>query len=45
MLSDFYKENPESKIWLIDELDAVGPFYFNFDKKKSIIFGQIILIN
>ena len=25
MLSDFYKENPESKIWLIDELDTEFP--------------------
>lgn len=39
MLSDFYKENENSKIWLIDDLDgSFGPFLFSFDKKTIYNF-------
>lgn len=34
MLSDFYKNNPNDKIWWVKELDSVGQFLFSFDKKK-----------
>lgn len=34
MLSDFYKNNPNDKIWWIENLDKVGEFLFSFDKKK-----------
>lgn len=34
MLSDFYKNNPNDKIWWIDNLETVGEFLFSFDKKK-----------
>lgn len=34
MLSDFYKENENDKIWWIDNLDEVGQFLFSFDKKQ-----------
>ena len=39
MLSDFYKNNPNDKIWWVDKLDenlhpVVGEFLFSFDKKK-----------
>ena len=38
MLSDFYKETKNSKIWRVDELDTVGKFLFSFDKKKIYNF-------
>lgn len=34
MLSDFYKNNPNDKIWWIDNLETSGEFLFSFDKKK-----------
>ena len=34
MLSDFYKQNKNDKIWWIDDLDTKGVFLFSFDKKK-----------
>lgn len=34
MLSDFYKNNKNDKIWWVDEIDTVGKFLFSFDKKK-----------
>lgn len=34
MLSDFYKENENDKIWWITDLEHVGQFLFSFDKKK-----------
>lgn len=33
MLSDFYKNNPDDKIWWVEDLDTVGQFLFSFDKK------------
>ena len=34
MLSDFYKQNKNDKIWWIDNIDTIGEFLFSFDKKK-----------
>lgn len=34
MLSEFYKNNPNDKIWWRDDLDKIGEFIFSFDKKK-----------
>lgn len=34
MLSDFYKNNKNDKIWWVNDLDSVGEFLFSFDKKK-----------
>ena len=42
MLSDFYKNNPEDKIWWVDRIEIIdgqiepvdGEFLFSFDKKK-----------
>ena len=33
MLSDFYKNDPNDKIWWIDKLDSFGEHLFSFDKK------------
>lgn len=35
MLSDFYKNNPDDKIWWKEDLDKIGEFIFSFDKKKE----------
>ena len=32
--SDFYKNNEESKIWWIDNIDFKGELLFSFDHKK-----------
>lgn len=40
MLSDFYKENENSIIWQIDDLDSVGKFLFSFDKKTIYNFWE-----
>ena len=34
MLSDFYKQNKNDKIWWIDDLDSIGKHMFSFDKIK-----------
>lgn len=34
MLSDFYKQNENDKVWWTDKLDTVGEFLFSFDQKK-----------
>lgn len=34
MLSDFYKENEEDRIYWVSNLDTVGEHLFSFDKKK-----------
>lgn len=31
---NFYKNNPEDKIWWIDDPDIIGEWLFSFDKKK-----------
>nr|DAL46669.1 MAG TPA_asm: hypothetical protein [Caudoviricetes sp.] len=31
---DFYKTDPEDKIWWLDTLDVDGEFLFSFDQKK-----------
>ena len=33
--SDFYKNNEESKIWWIDNIDFRGELLFSFDQKKN----------
>ena len=35
MLSDYYKNEPEDKVWWIDDLDSKGDILFSFDKKKN----------
>lgn len=40
MLSDFYKDNENSKIWRIDDMDSVGKFLFTFDKKTIYNFWE-----
>ena len=34
MLSNFYKQNKNDKIWWIDDLDFIGKHMFSFDKVK-----------
>ena len=34
MLSDFYKNNKNDKIWWIEDLDSIGKHLFSFDKIK-----------
>lgn len=34
ILSDFYKQNENDKVWWTDKLDTVGEFLFSFDQKK-----------
>ena len=34
MLSDFYKNDPDDKIWWIDDFEQTGVWLFSFDKKK-----------
>ena len=34
MLSDFYKNNKNDKIWWVENLDSRGELLFSFDKKK-----------
>lgn len=31
---NFYKINPDDKIWWIDNPDTIGEWLFSFDKKK-----------
>ena len=31
---NFYKNNPDDKIWWIDNPDTIGEWLFSFDKKK-----------
>ena len=38
MLSDFYKNNPNDKIWWVDKLDSLVEHLFSFDKKKIYNF-------
>ena len=37
---DFYKENPEDKIWLVETPDTIGEMLFSFDKKHIFNFFQ-----
>jgi hypothetical protein len=32
--SKFYKENPDDKIWWVDNQEEKGVWLFSFDKKK-----------
>ena len=34
MLSDFYKNNPDDRIWWCSNLEKIGEHLFSFDKKK-----------
>lgn len=34
MLSDFYKNDPNDKIWWVDDTDLTGAWLFSFDKEK-----------
>lgn len=33
-LSDFYHNEPDDKIWWVNNTDTIGEFLFSFDKKK-----------
>lgn len=33
-LSDFYKNEPNDKIWWVDDTEQTGVWLFSFDKKK-----------
>lgn len=37
-LSDWYKNEPNDKIWWRDNLDTVGEYLFSFDKKTLLNF-------
>ena len=32
---DFYKDEPNNKIWWLDNYDVIGEHIFSFDKKKT----------
>lgn len=32
--SDFYKNDPKSRVFWIDHIDVIGEFLFSFDRKK-----------
>ena len=34
MLSDFYKENENDRIWWVDDTETTGEWLFSFDKEK-----------
>ena len=34
MLSDFYKDEPNNKIYRVEDIGTVGKLLFSFDKKK-----------
>jgi hypothetical protein len=34
VLSDFYKENENDRIWWVDDTETTGEWLFSFDKKK-----------
>lgn len=34
LLSDFYKNNDDDKIYWVENLETTGEFLFSFDKKK-----------
>ena len=40
MRSDWYKDEPASRIWRIDDLDRNGTFLFSFDKKTILNFWE-----
>ena len=40
----FYKKKDNDKIWLVEEIGYIGKLLYSFDKKKYIIYGQIIHI-
>ena len=40
MLSDWYKNEPEDKVWWRDDLESKGLFLFSFDKKKTFNLFQ-----
>ena len=31
---NFYKNNPDDKIWWVDDPDTIGEWLFSFDKKR-----------
>ena len=35
---NFYKNNENDKIWIVDNLDTKGEFLFSFDKKTVFNF-------
>ena len=51
MKYEFYKKNPEDKIWWVDDNEQVGTHPFSFDKKKvyhlfadsSIVYCEFVI--
>ena len=39
-LSDWYKNEPDDKIWWRDNLESVGEFLFSFDKQRLFNFFE-----
>lgn len=40
MLSDWYKNSPNEKIWWRDDSEEIGTFLFSFDKAQTFNFWE-----
>ena len=38
---NFYKNNPDDKIWWLEDPDQIGVWLFSFDKKKIFNMFQV----